>query len=45
MTLWIAYNRKAKINNLGKEVSSGMYFYETIVDNKTLNCKKMLMLK
>ncbi|MFH1612254.1 MAG: T9SS type A sorting domain-containing protein, partial [bacterium] len=32
-------------DNLGKEVSSGMYFYETIVDNKTQNCKKMLMLK
>ncbi|MFH1612589.1 MAG: T9SS type A sorting domain-containing protein [bacterium] len=32
-------------DNLGKEVSSGMYFYETIIDNKTLNCKKMLMLK
>ncbi|MFH1613225.1 MAG: T9SS type A sorting domain-containing protein [bacterium] len=32
-------------DNLGKEVSSGMYFYETIIDNKTQNCKKMLMLK
>ncbi|MFH1612705.1 MAG: T9SS type A sorting domain-containing protein [bacterium] len=32
-------------DNLGKEVSSGMYFYETIVNNKTQNCKKMLMLK
>ncbi|MFH1612534.1 MAG: M6 family metalloprotease domain-containing protein [bacterium] len=32
-------------DNLGKEVSSGMYFYETIVNNKSLNCKKMLMLK
>ncbi|MFH1612539.1 MAG: T9SS type A sorting domain-containing protein [bacterium] len=32
-------------DNLGKEVSSGMYFYETIINNKTQNCKKMLMLK
>ncbi|MFH1612908.1 MAG: T9SS type A sorting domain-containing protein, partial [bacterium] len=32
-------------DNLGKEISSGMYFYETIIDNKTQNCKKMLMLK
>ncbi|MFH1612149.1 MAG: T9SS type A sorting domain-containing protein [bacterium] len=32
-------------DNLRKEVSSGMYFYETIINNKTQNCKKMLMLK
>ncbi|MFH1612250.1 MAG: FlgD immunoglobulin-like domain containing protein [bacterium] len=32
-------------DNSGKEVSSGMYFYETIINNKTINCKKMLMQK
>ncbi|MFH1612183.1 MAG: gliding motility-associated C-terminal domain-containing protein [bacterium] len=32
-------------DNLGKELSSGMYFYEIIVDNKAQSCKKMLMLK
>ena len=32
-------------DNFGKEVSSGMYFYETIINNQVQSYKKMLMLK
>ena len=32
-------------DNFGKEVSSGMYFYETMVNNQIQGYKKMLMLK
>ena len=32
-------------NSFGDKVSSGVYFYRLIVDNKVIDTKKMLMVK
>ncbi len=32
-------------NDVGKQVSTGVYFYKLIVDRKTIKTKKMLLLK